>query len=150
MAITLAIAGTLSLNINDGVNYFLDWDRDGVALLEPGTVAWRREMVTSPYVHGAYEAGAIKDIVQATAALNIFAATQGALQTAVTNAINAFTQSTYTLTLGVDGTNYAWTCLRADYTIGLTELRTFGDTTRVWCKGVFAFPRQPVPSTGPY
>lgn len=150
MAITLAITGTLSLNINDGTNYLVDWDSNGTSLFDPGTVSWRREMVTSPYVHGAFEAGAVKDIVQASVELNIFAATQTALQTAETNLINAFSQSTYTLTLGVDGTNYAWTCLRADYHVRFDALRTFNDSGRKWSRGSFAFPRQPVGTSGPY
>lgn len=150
MAVTLNITGTLSLNINDGVNYLVDWNSDGTSLIEPGTVAWRREMVTSPYVSGAYEAGAVLDIVQASVTVNIFASSAANLTTAVTNIKNAFVQSTYTLALGLDGQTYSWTCLRADYTIGLTKLRTFNDSTVQWTQGVFAFPRQPVPVAGPY
>lgn len=150
MAITLNITGTLSLDINNGTNYLLDWEADGTSLFEPGTVSWRREMVTSPYVHGAFEAGAVKDIVQASAVINIFAATQAALQTAETNLINAFSQATYTMTLGVDGTNYAWTCLRADYHVRPDALRTFNDAGRKWSKGTFQFPRQPVATSGPF
>jgi hypothetical protein len=150
MAITLNITGTLSLNINDGTNYLLDWESNGTSLFEPGTVAWRRDMITAPYVHGAFEANAVKDIVQASVELNIFAASQAALKTAVTNLINAFSQSTYTLTLGVDGESYAWTCLRADYHIRPDALRTFDDSARKWMRGTFSFPRQPVAVTGPF
>lgn len=116
--------------------------------LNAGQVSWRRSLVRSPFVDGAYETNAVRELVEGgTIAVDVNAANQTTLQSRVTTLINAFSQSTYELHVTLDGIEWAWTCMRADYAVGVAsdDIR-FGLTAPV----AFQFPRQPVPVNGPY
>ncbi len=121
--------------------------RIGREALEAGMVTWRRQLVTSPFVHGAYEVGAVKDQVQgASLLIRVWGTSQSNLQSRVTTLLAAFTQSTYDITVGLDGTLWTWRCMRADYKIG------FPDSVRrqTVAPVTLSFPRHPVAVAGPY
>lgn len=116
--------------------------------LAAGLVSWRRKLAESPFVHGAYEVGAVKDLVDGgTLGVDVVATTQAIIQTRVTTLLAAFSQSTYQLHVTLDGVAWAWTCMRADYSVGVAsdDIR-FGLAAPVTLR----FPRQPVAVSGPY
>lgn len=113
---------------------------------DAGRVTWRRDTVTSPYVAGAYEVGAVKDEVDASLVVRVKGTDHTTLQTHVGALIEAFSQSTYTLTLELDSVEWAWTCKRADYALAYDLPMRRRHIARV----VLAFPRSPIPAAGPY
>lgn len=117
-----------------------------VISLDGGLVRRRREEVESPYVPGATEVGSVKGAVEGTMVVRVKGTAADNLQSNVDGLLDAFSQSTYTLTVGLDGTQWGWTCRAADY-------RTDFDVPmrRVHlAKVTLAFPRSPVPYFGPY
>lgn len=111
-----------------------------------GVVQWRREVAVSPYVAGETEIGSVKDQVRSALTIRVTAGSHAALQTAVSTLVSAFSQKSYTLTLGFDGVTYAWTCGRADYSIAFDEAMRLRSVARC----TFVLPRSPVPASGPY
>jgi hypothetical protein len=114
--------------------------------LDVGAVAWRRETVTSPYVHGAFEVGAVKDLTTLGLRVEVRGTSASDLQTKLSTLLAAFTQSTYTFSVTVNGSSYAWTCFRADYGVVFDPGRVLANQAQVSLQ----IPRQPVPVTGPY
>lgn len=116
--------------------------------LNAGQVSWRRSLVRSPFVEGAYETNAVRELVEgATVAVDVNGPDQTTIRTRVAALIAAFTQSTYELHVTLDGIAWAWTCMRADYSVGVvSDDIVFGLAAPV----VLQFPRQPVPVAGPY
>lgn len=119
-----------------------------VTPLNFGQHNWRRQFVRSPYVEGATEVGRARDITYGEMVVDVQGASQAALKTGLTALLAAFHQSSYTLTVTVDGEAYAWSCLAADVdSVGIaSDDAVFGLTQPV----ALRFPRQPVATTGPF
>lgn len=84
--------------------------------LTPGRRSWRRTVVTSPYVAGEVETGAVLDQVHdSTFRFRARAADIGSLKTLVAELVTAVEQTTWALTFSVGATAWpAITCTRAD------------------------------------
>lgn len=115
------------------------------AELDPGALTWRRQMVTSPFVAGAIEVNAVKDIAKGQCAVIVTGANAATIQTNLATIIAAFTQSTYELHITISGSDYGWTCFRADY--GVVFDFPLSNNARALAK--FQFPRKPVQVAGP-
>jgi hypothetical protein len=113
-----------------------------------GQHQWRRQFVRSPYVEGATEVGRARDITYGDLVIDVQGASQAAIKTGLTALLAAFHQSSYTLTVTVDGEAYAWSCLAADVeSVGIvSDDSVFGLILPV----ALRFPRQPVATTGPF
>lgn len=114
--------------------------------LDGGRVSWRRENAASPYVAGVTEIGSVKDDVLTSLVMRVTGASHSDVQTKVSTLISAFSQKTYTLTIGLDGTSWAWACRRADYAISFDLPMRWQKVARV----ALSIPRSPVPTSGPY
>lgn len=131
-----------TLTLTDPGTYDIDHDT-----LEPGVPTWIRQLVRSPYVEGATEVGATRDLGWGTARFVVQGSTHATIQTRLDTLVDAFFQSSYTLSVVIDGTTYSWTCMRADC-VGwglVSDESFFGLAMPV----AFRWPRQPVPVSGP-
>jgi hypothetical protein len=140
VAVTASITSTPNITLIGTSTYDIIADS-----LTSGQVRWRRDTATSPFVHGAVEVGAVKDEPEGAMVVRVVAATQGALQTAIDNLLDAVSLASWTLSVSLDGTAYTWTCGRASYTVTFDFAFHRGKTARV----ALTFPRHPVPTAGP-
>jgi len=117
----LSIATTISrqdlgledLDINDGVAYRVGRN------LEVNAVSWRREAATSPFVHGRIPVIEVKDAMESSIDIYVLGEDHAELDQRLKTLLDAFTeQYSYTLRLSVDGYSHAWSCERADYSVG--------------------------------
>lgn len=115
----------------------------------PGAGTWRAQMVESPFVHGAFLVAAVKALQSAPLVVRVIGSSRSNLDTLVAAMLRAFEQSTYRLTVTVDGQANTWDCYPADVAaMGTGEwdgshMRSFQQTY------AFQIPRQPVPVAGP-
>lgn len=113
----------------------------------PGDLAvtWRRQLATSAYVHDAIEVAAVKDTSTMPLTFTVTGASIDAATDAVATLLEAVTQRTWELHLTVDSTEYAWSCRRADYNVGLAarDVLNFALPVRL------SVPRSPIPLAGP-
>lgn len=114
--------------------------------LDIGVVDWRRQLAVSPFVRGAIEVAAIEDQVGASMVVDVTATAQSTLQTRVTTLLAAFKQSTYELHISMDGTDWAWKCMRASYSVAFSQHLPYNKFAAV----TLQFPRSPVPVAGPF
>lgn len=113
---------------------------------DPGAVAWRRQWATSPFVHGSIEVNATKDITHGAMTVLVRGASASAIQTSVTTLITAMSQSTFALHVTLDGTDWAWTCYRADYSVRFN----YQLVKAVMAECHFEMFRKPIPAAGPF
>lgn len=106
---------------------------------------WRREVAASRYVHGTIEVGATYDQCVTVPTVKVTAASASALQTAVAALIAAFEQRTFTMTISVDGTDWAWTCQRHAAGMAFDVPMRHRHVARVRLAGT----RNPIPVSGP-
>ena len=140
LTITRAELSLATLNLNDPGTY-------AIRSFDRGRVRRRAQWARSPYVEGATQVGQVRDLVEMDLAMDVEATTQATLQTRLDTLYDAFSQSTYTLTYGLDGTTYAWTCFPAEYDAALAAtLTVFGMVLPVG----LIIPSQPVATAGPY
>lgn len=143
-AVTLTITRTelalATLNLNDpGIYAIRSFNR--------GRVRRRYNWAKSPYVEGATLVGAPRELVEMDLAMDVEASTQADLQTRTATLFTAFSQTSYTLTYGLDGTTWAWTCGPAEYDAGLAS----NDAVFSFVLPVgLIIPAQPVATAGPY
>jgi hypothetical protein len=131
--------GLGDLDLNDYENYILG---RGVRV---GAVSWRRDNVTSPYVHGHIPVHEVMDAAESSIDVYVLGETHGALNANLGALLTAFTQQyAYVLGLNVEGVNYQWRCDRADFEIG------FATETLVarFLPVKFTFYRHPIPLVG--
>lgn len=101
------------LDLNDETNYILGKN------LRVGSVTWRKESATSPFVHGRVPIYEVKDAAESSIVVYVLGSTHAALTTNVATLLEAFTeQYSYELRLQVEGQDYHWRCERADYEVG--------------------------------
>lgn len=115
-------------------------------VFDSGHVTWRRENVTSPFVSGDFEVGAVPDKAAITMAVRVTSTSDAALSSALGTLLAAFTQKTFTLTATIGAASYSWACRRADY-----GPVTFDQTLRGHRTAMvpLSIPRSPVPVSGP-
>lgn len=129
-----------TLNLNDPGVY-------AIRSFKRGRIRRRSTWVRASYVEGADLVGSVRDLVEMDLALDIEASTQATLQTRLDSLLDAFAQDSYTLTYGLDGTTYAWTCGPAEPDADIAQdIVIFGTVMPVG----FIVPAQPVPTAGPY
>lgn len=132
--------GLSDLELNDGTTYICTPE------IEPGQITWRRERVQSPYVDGEFTVSRAKDDGEMRIIVDVLGATHSAIRTSIDTLIDAFTQSTFTLTIAIGGTTYAWTGEAADYAMTWDHVRMIGERVAVG----FQFPRKSAAAAGPY
>lgn len=116
----------------------------------PGASTWRIQYVESPNVHGAFPVAAVKALQTAPLAIRCTGSSRSNLDTLVAALLRAFEQTTYRLTVTVDGQANTWDCYPADAApMGSGEwdpnlMRSFMQTY------AFQIPRQPVAVAGPH
>lgn len=130
--------GLADLDLNDHVNYFVS------ATVFGGTVSWRRQTVQSPFVEGQFTVGAVRDQVEDKFAIEVKGAGQVELQDNLRTLIDAFSQSTFNLTLQLDAAPYTYSCEASDYAIDWTQTRWHNRQVLV----TFSLRRSPVPVNG--
>lgn len=86
--------------------------------LGPGAAGWRRQTVTSPFVHGEILIGAVRDIEQAALGVRIRGSDAAQVAARIQTVVNAFSQFSYHLYVTMDGALRVWECQPADYSIG--------------------------------
>jgi hypothetical protein len=137
--VTRTELGLENLDINDNLNYQLG------RALRIGSVTWRRESVTSPYVHGRIPVHEVKDAAESSLVVHCFGETSAAAMTNLGVLLEAFTgQWDYSIALNVDGVNYQWRCERADYEVGFITETILAKLIPV----SFTFHRHPIPLQG--
>lgn len=130
--------GLGDLNLNDHVNYYVAPGIFG------GTVSWRRQTVQSPWIEGTFTVGAVRDQVEDKFTVEVKGADQAGLQTNLQNLINAFSQSSFNVTVQLDTAYYTYACEASDYTIDWTNTRFMAKQVQV----TFNLRRSPVPVNG--
>lgn len=114
----------------------------------PGPLSWRRERITSPYIHGESLVGAVKETAAMSLSIRVLGTSAASLNTRTATLLRAFEQFNYQLTLVLDGVIWTWDCQPADYAGGdggefePNLLRAFQQVYR------FSIPRDPVPIAG--
>lgn len=114
----------------------------------PGAQVWRRETVTSPYVHGRFLVQSTKAEQIVPLVIQVLGTDGSDLGVKVGDLLDAFSQPAYTLTEQFSGTLAAWTCEMADYSVGpggaLNDLDLFFHAAEI----TLAIPRAPKPLAG--
>lgn len=129
------------LSLNDDINYTFGKQ------LNVGRVAWRKETVTSPFIHGRVVVGEVMDAAEGSCVVYVHGGTHSALKTNLDTLLNAFTeQYEYVLKLMVEGQYYYWRCERADYEVGFMTETLKARHVPV----MLSFFRRPIPDQGPF
>lgn len=79
---------------------------------------WRRQVATSPFVHGEVQVHAVKDAQKLTGKIWCLGATHAQARAAANGLIDAVSETRYFLTQTVDDVTTTWTCYQADYQEG--------------------------------
>ena len=136
--VSRTLLGLPALQINDHLNYKVAPQFLG------GNVQWNRTKVTSPFLDGEVTTQRTRQNVSEQVAVEIYAGSAAQLQTNTAALIAAFNQDSFTLTVTLDGTVYAYQCEAADAQTMWTGPRMMAHRGQV----LFAVPRQPVPLIG--
>jgi len=100
------------LDINDGDNFILGKG------FQVGKLVWRKDTVTSPYVHGRFPVREVMDAVESTLVVYAKGESHAVLTENIGILIAPFVeQSEYELRINVEGQAYHWLCERADYEV---------------------------------
>lgn len=99
-----------ALALNDDNYSIVEWG--------PGELTWRRSSVGSPFVDGTYLVNAVKDQMSVSARIRVTGSNKGDCMNKVGTLLRAFEQSSYTLTVIVDGTTFSYACEPADWSWG--------------------------------
>ncbi len=101
-------------------------------LLDPGSVVWRRNTVTSPFVDGDLEVHATKSAQSVAFSVLILDAVHSGIQQKLADLIEALSQRVYELHIRMENlVEYAWQCRRADYGVGITRRVIHGHSMEV-------------------
>ena len=142
LTLSVTISGTAGLALTEAAGY-------EVVSVGPGARVWRKETVTSPFVHGRAVVAQVLDAGSFPLLVRVKALTAGSLATRIAALIAAVEQPVYNTTVVIDGVTWTWRCETADTAIGdggsldphgLRSLQQL-----VTC----SIPRHPVPLAGP-
>lgn len=99
------------------------YDIEGETGIDFGGRTWRRNMVDSPFVHGSFPVTQALENSTLGLAIQVRAASQDALATAIAVLVSAFSQFEYSVTIKFDDADRQWTCWAADMTVGTHDER---------------------------
>lgn len=124
---------------------------DPESLIDFGSVEWRRNMVTSPYMHGAYEATAVLDMAPVTFQVSILgdpsnAGTHTFIHDRLGDFVYQIQSAEWELEIILGGMTYRWLCLRANYQIKMDRIMWRGTVARV----IVSTLRYPIPIEGAF
>lgn len=131
--------GDISLE-NPGTYRVMEWG--------PGQIAWRREEVSSPYVHGSTLVGAVKETPVILLVILVEGMSSNDLMAKTAALLRAFEQFRYRLNISVDDEEYEWVCQPADYSSnndGSFNRSHWAEFCQVY---TFRIPRDPTPIEG--
>lgn len=135
--------GLTDLDLNDHVNFYVSSDS-----ILSGTIQFRRNTITSPYVASAFQVNAVPDIVQDVFAVEVMNGGFGTtgLQNNYATLIQAFTfQYNFNLSfIWSSGAIYTYSCQQSDYTTDWTQGRAQAQQLQVR----FTLYRSPVAVNG--
>lgn len=134
--------GLADLDLNDHVAYITS----GSSVFS-GTVSWRRNTVSSPYVDSQVLVGAVKDLVQDEFSVEVLNGPGGThldLQNNLKTLITAFSQWNFNITFQWDTAVYTYSCMPSDYSVDWTQGRAQSQQLLV----KFSLQRSPVPING--
>lgn len=129
------------LDINDLVNYSLG------RAVRMGSVTWRKEAATSPYVDGRVIVHETRDAAEGSLVVYCMGDTHATLETNLSALLTAFTkQYSYQVKLQVEGVDHHWECERADYEVGYVTETVFARRVPV----SLSFMRSPIAVQGSF
>lgn len=143
-----AVAGHVStgsgnLNIENPGTY-------RIADLNVGGISWRRMTAKSPYQHGEFLIGAVKDAETGVISIRSYGSDVETLEANVAALLDAFSQFTYHVSVTIDGVVHEWSCEPADAAMNQDQgFDKFAQEAlqQLW---TFRFPRSPIPIYGSY
>lgn len=142
VTMTRTLLALSALELNDHVNYY-------AAPSSPAQVSWQHERVSSRWVDDDFTVSRRRPKVVEEMTFEVLAGavpTAATLQTNIGALITAASQDSYTLTVTIDGTSYAWACESADYQVIWSGPRMVARQAQVR----LLVPRSPIPSAGPF
>jgi|SRR6184192_3654342 len=130
--------GLSALEINDHLDYYIAPQFLGA------NAQWNRTQVTSPFLDGSVTTQRYRQTVNEQLGVEVLGASQADLQAKLSALLGAFFQDSFTITITVDGTAYAYACEAADYQVNWNGPRFIAAQVQV----VFSVPRSPAPVSG--
>lgn len=114
---------------------------EGEEGIDFGDRTWRRNMVTSPFVHGEFPVTQALNNSMMPLSLQVRSTSQSGLSTAIATLVAAFSQFEYELHVQFDDVERAWLCYAADLRVG-----THDERFAQWNVNVkLTIPRSPIP-----
>lgn len=111
----------------------------GEALVESST-SWRRNDVSSPFVHGSWTVAAVMENVQENIDVYVRAGDSESLQQAVLTLCRPFSQPNYLLEIQFDTAKVVYQCYVADFSVKASRELRFARMAQV----TFTVPRDPI------
>ena len=96
---------------------------EGPTGVEFGQRTWRRQMVTSPFVHGGVPVTQVLETSTMNLTIQVKATSQESLADAIATLVAAFSQFEYEVNVVFDDQRWAWTCWSADIVVGSDDER---------------------------
>lgn len=120
-----------------------------LASWDPGGVSKRRTTAKSPTLTGGTQTSSVADMRTGVLQLRIFGASKSLLDAQIQTWLTAFEQTSYTLTVALNGIDTTWDCDDAEYNLagdGVDKYRL----TAIPMRQVYEFrvPMQPYPTVG--
>lgn len=115
----------------------------------PGIVSWRRQKVSSAYVHGDFATSLVKEQVESPLGIRATGSSMTDCWNKIGTLIEAFSQFSYTLAVVIEGTTFTYECEAADYSTGDGGLFQKFHAMAYKQEIKFLIPRRPNPTTGP-
>lgn len=140
VAVTRTQLGLSELNICDHLNYYI-----AATQFLGGTMSWTKNQITSPYTDGAFTVNRTRGQVTEPVTVEVLGETDTDLQTNLATLINAFSQDSFVLLIGIGAANYQYQCEAAD--VQLARWTVSGMLFKQQ-QVVFQVPRQPVAILG--
>jgi hypothetical protein len=114
----------------------------------PGAMAWNRQTVKSPFIHGEVLVGATMGLETAPLTVRVRASTAAALDSRLAVLLAAFSQFAYFAGADINGQPYIWACQPADWSVGENgEFNKFHVMAKI-AEVSLSIPRDPTPTAG--
>ncbi len=115
------------------------------SLIDPGAIAWRRYLVTSPFCDGDIEVHSVLGTSTLALQVLILATSQVDMQAKQLLLLTAIRNRVWELHIVIDGTEWAWQCRRADYGLQFSRRSIHA----LSCQVNISAPRRPLSVLGP-
>lgn len=142
LALAVTISGTAGLALTEAAGY-------QVVSVGPGARSWRKETVTSPFVHGRAVVSQVLDAGSFPLLVRVKALTAATLASRITALLHAVEQVSYDTTVVIDGVTWTWRCETADTSIGEAGSLDPHGLRNLQQLVTCSIPRHPVPIAGP-